>query len=168
MCFWDGYLETLVYFRVNDIPVPDYDAKNPLKSVPIGIACKGSQSLRLIDAVNTYLRQAPQTSGQHQAPHQIQTGRDLTFLYCAIMPARRQQPYAKQKTTPIARGGLLEASRPSYCRLPQKWFDLVDPFAGLRVKEMNILRSRREIHCLAGFMTRMAGDADHDFRSTIF
>ncbi len=55
--------ETLVYFRVNDIPVPDYDAKNPLKSVPIGIACKGSQSLRLIDAVNTYLRQAPQTSG---------------------------------------------------------------------------------------------------------
>lgn len=55
--------ETLVYFRVNDIPVPNYDAKNPLKSVPIGIACKGSQSLRLIDAVNTYLRQAPQTSG---------------------------------------------------------------------------------------------------------
>ena len=55
--------ETLVYFRVNDIPVPNYDAKHPMKSVPIGIACKGSQSLRLIDAVNTYLRQAPQTSG---------------------------------------------------------------------------------------------------------
>lgn len=54
--------ETLVYFRANNIPVPKYNAKAPVKSVPIGIACKGPKSLQLIDAVNAYLRQAPITS----------------------------------------------------------------------------------------------------------
>jgi|GEM_PF-6978571 len=54
--------ETLVYFKENGIPSPMYNAKQAVKSVPIGIACKGPESLQLIDAVNAYLRQTPVTS----------------------------------------------------------------------------------------------------------
>lgn len=54
--------ETLVYFKANNIPIPKYNVKAPVKSVPIGIACKGPKSMRLIEAVNSYLRQTPLTS----------------------------------------------------------------------------------------------------------
>lgn len=67
--------ETLAYFKANNIPIPKYNPETPVKSVPIGIACKGPKSMRLIEAVNTYLRQTPLTSDAVPRPAASSDGR---------------------------------------------------------------------------------------------